>query len=142
MEELLQELAQAFADYRLELEDSERKRRPADGLFGFGHSPQQDACHERFDGRVERIAGRMAEAGPSPGEAERAVRMILFPEGETPWPLAAQWMLRAAERHTLALIPFLGEGAAASIGKEYGRRYPVWDRLPAQKQVYKALQRK
>ncbi len=138
MDELFQALAQAYETYREELEKFERKRRPADGLFGFGHPLQQDGCHDRLDERVEKITGEMAALRPSAQEAERAVRILLFPEQGT-WPLAAEWMLRAVERHALVLIPFLDSQAAASIGRTYAGRYRPWDRLPAQKQVLNAL---
>ncbi len=141
MEELFQALEQAFASYREDLDKFEQKRRPADGLFGFGHPLQQDGCHERLDERVKEIVRQMAAVPPSPREAEKAVNMILFPAGDPPWPLAAQWMLRAVERHALVLIPFLGKEEAASIRKKYGSRYSPWDRLPAQKQVYNALKK-
>ncbi len=140
MKEKIQELTQAFSDYREDLEKFERKKKPAAGLFGIGQTLQQDGCHERLDERVEQITAGMAALNPAPEDAERAVRMLLFPEGE--WPLAAEWMLRALERHTLPLIPFLEKEAAAAIQKEYAGRYPRWDRLPAQKKVFSALKNK
>ena len=49
MEELFAALEQAFRDYQSDLENYERKRRPTDGLLGFGRSLKDDACHERLD---------------------------------------------------------------------------------------------
>ena len=54
---------------------------------------------------------------------------------------SARWMLRAAERHALGLIPFLDAAAAEKMLEEYSARYRPWDRLPAQKQVINALKR-
>ena len=141
MEELFAALETAFEDYSKELEASEKKQRVTDGLFGFGHSLKDDACHDRLDERLARTAQEIRDADPSPAEAERAVRLLLMPR-ETEFPQqSARWMLRAAERHTLQLIPFLDVGAAGQILEEYSARYRPWDRLPAQKQVINALKR-
>lgn len=142
MEELFSALEQAFRDYRLDLENYEKKAKPTDGLLGFGRSLKDDACHERLDTRVKEIVDAFCAAGPSPEDAERAVRLLLRPDDGKPWPLAAEWMLRAIERHTLPLIPYLSKDAAARFLREYGARYRRWERLPAQKEVYKALKEK
>ncbi len=139
MEAALDRLEEAFLLYRKELEECARRQRPADGLFGIGHSMKDDLCHDRFDERVGEAVRAICALSPGPGEAERAVRRLLCPGGDAPWPLSAQWMLRAAERHALSLIPFLEREAAGAILKEYTARYRPWDRLPAQKQVCAAL---
>ena len=131
-------LAQAYQDYRTDLENYERKRKPTDGLFGMGHSLQNDPCHERFDERVEQAVNAICASVPSSEEAKEAVQRLLS-EAASAWPLAAQWMLRALERHALPLIPFLSPDDAAQLQKEYAIRYKPWDRLPVQKQVLKAL---
>ena len=139
MEALFAALEQAFADYRTDLENYEKKSKPTDGLLGFGHSLRDDACHERLDERIERTVAGIREAKPDPNQAERAVRLLLYQGKRTDWPLAAQWMLRAVERHALPLIPFLSKDDASAFLQDYTSRYRPWDRLPAQKQVYKAL---
>ena len=35
-------------DYIAEAEELERKRKPADGLFGIGTKPADDPCHDRL----------------------------------------------------------------------------------------------
>ena len=65
MDPLLAALDQAFAVYRQEVEACEKKSRPTDGLLGFGHSLKDDACHERFDERVEQAVRDMGSAQPS-----------------------------------------------------------------------------
>jgi len=139
MEELYAALQQAYTDYRQELAEAERKQKPTDGLLGFGRSLKDDACHDRFDERLAQAVERLCAGAPGPEEAERAVRLLLLREGDGAWPLSAQWMLRAAERHSLPLIPFLSREAASALAKAYARHYRPWDRLPVQKQVLKAL---
>ena len=138
MEELFEALAQAFADYRQDLDNYERKRRLTDGLLGFGRSLGDDSCHDRLDGRVRQIVSALCAAHPSPAEAERALGMLLRDDMPA-WPLAAQWMLRAIERHSLPLIPFLSPEAADAFYQAYRRRYRPYDRLPAQREVCLAL---
>lgn len=132
-------LEQAFRDYRQELENSQKKLRPTDGILGFGRSLKDDPCHERLDGRVKAVVDDICQAQPDAQFAERVVRMLLFRDDVSTWPQSAQWMLRAAERHTLPLIPYLTKDAAADITKEYKNQYKRWERLPAQERVYKAL---
>ena len=81
----------------------------------------------------------MTAGAPAAEDAERALRLILMRSREAEWHLSAQWMLRAAERHALALVPFLKPEAAETLCREYGECYRRWDRLPAQKEIYKAL---
>ena len=83
----------------------------------------------------------MCAAQPAPDTAERAVRLLILRGDAADWPTAAQWMFRAVERHCVPLIPFLTPGAAAVLYREYAGRYRPWDRLPAQKDVLKALKK-
>lgn len=139
MNEWIAKLEQAFTDYRQELEECEKKAKPTDGLLGFGKSVKDDACHDRFDARISEITDAIAAGRPSAEDAEQALRLLLMRSCEEGWHLSAQWMLRAAERHCLSLIPFLKPESAKAICREYGECYKRWDRLPAQKEVYKAL---
>lgn len=139
MNEYIGALEQAFADYRQDLENYQKKSKPTDGLLGFGRSLKDDPCHDRLYQKVEEIMEEMCASAPSEGDAERAARFLLFRDDVQTWPLAAQWMLRAVERHTIPLIPFLKPETASTLLRQYGKRYRPWDRLPVQKEVYKAL---
>ena len=140
MEVFFESLMQAYRVYRQDIEEYQRKSRPTDGLFGFGRALKDDICHDRFDRHVEETVKEMAENGLSGTDAERAVRMLLFTDNGD-WPLAAQWMLRAVERHCIPLVPYLAPDAAAALYREYAERYPPWDRLPVQKELLKMLKR-
>ncbi len=139
MEELFAGLESAYADYARELEAGEKKQRVTDGLFGFGHSLKDDACHDRLDERLAGIVREILDARPSPREAERAVRLLLMPREKDFPQQSAVWMLRAAERHALDMIPLMDAAAAEKMLEEYSARYRPWDRLPAQKEIVKAL---
>lgn len=139
MEDFFSALEQAFSDYRREAETCVKNMKPTDGFLGFGHSLRDDACHARLDERVKQTISELCASQPSPEEAERAVRFLLLRDDVQSWPTACQWMIRAVERHSLPLIPFLTREAAAAFLREYGERYSRWERLPAQKEVFKAL---
>ena len=142
MEELLNALEQAFRDYRTALEACEKKYRPTDGLLGFGHSIKDDPCHTQMDERVEKAVAEICSASPSPEAAERAAQMLLARDDTPTWPTSAQLMLRALERHSIPLIPFLASEAAGRLLKKCDARYKRWDRFPVQKEVFKALKAK
>ena len=139
MEEYFADLEQVFEAYRQEVEAYLRKSKPTDGLLGFGRSLKDDACHDRFDERIAQAVEKICQAAPDPDQAEKAIRMLISRTDLQAWPLAAQWMLRAIERHSLPLIPFLSREAASGLYREYADRYRPWDRLPVQKEVLKAL---
>ncbi len=132
-------LEQAFEAYRLDLEASERRRRPTDGLLGFGRAPGDDPCHGRLDERLQEEVQKICALPPSPEEALQVTGYLLMRDDVPSWPPAAQWMLRAAERHALPLIPCLSSDAAGKLLRQYTSRYRPWDRLPAQKEICKAL---
>ena len=144
MSEYYAALEEAFLAYRQDLDNYVKKSSPMEGILGFGRSLKDDFCHDRFDERVEQIVSRMSEEGPSPEETERFVRRILLQEGSEPiqWPLAAEWMLCALERHSLPLIPFLSKESAAAIRREYEKRNKPWNRLPVQKEICQALKKR
>lgn len=140
MDEYFAALEEAFRLYREELEAASKKQKPLGGFLGFGHSLKDDACHERFDERVKNAVDGLAGLNPPAEEAERAVRMLLRDHGKE-WKESAQWMFRAAERHSIPLIPFLTKEAAGQLYQEYNDRYKRWERLPAQKKVYQELKK-
>ena len=133
------ELQQVFSDYRADLEACREKYKPTDGLLGLSRSMNDDVCHDRFDERVKTLSAEFASSRPSSETAARMIRMLLFPEDFQSWPTSAQWMLRAAERHSIPLIPFLSREDAGLFCQQYVLRYPPRDLLPVQKKVCKAL---
>lgn len=141
MEESMAALDAAFELYRQDLETYARTSKPMDGFLGFGRALKNEPCHDQFDARVKEAVDGVCAASPTPEDAEKIVGMLLQCD-PTGWPTAAQWMLRAIERHTLPLIPFLAPEAAAAFQKEYAARYKPWERMPKQQEVLKALKQR
>lgn len=142
MQDVITALEQAYSDYRAELAQAEKKQKPADGLFGLGHSIKDDPCHERLDERIAAIVHQAAAEGMDPKLAAMALRLLFTQTSLYSYPVSAQWMLCAIERHGIQLVPLLTKEDAALLCREYGKRYKVWDRLPVQKELYQALKRK
>ncbi|MBR0219045.1 MAG: hypothetical protein IJQ33_07590 [Clostridia bacterium] len=138
MEESMAALEAAFEMYRQDLESYARTCKPLDGFLGFGRALKNEPCHDHFDARVKEAVEVICAATPTSEDAARAVGLLLRYD-PTGWPQPAQWMLRAVERHTLPLIPFLAPETAAAFQKEYAARYKPWERFPMQKEVLKAL---
>ncbi len=141
MEDCFAALELAFTLYRQDLDNYAKKSRPTDGLLGFGRSLKDDPCHDRFDERVKEAVNGIIAASPVSEDAARIMRALLR-DDLSAWPLAAQWMLRAVERHCIPLIPFLTPEAAAVFQQEYASRYKPWERLPVQQEIFKALKKR
>lgn len=141
MDEFMTPLIQAFSDYRQDIEKCQRKLRPTDGLLGFGHGLKDDACHERFDERIQQAVGELSASSLTPAQAESVLRTLLLRDDVETWPLAAQWMLVAIQRHALPLIPLLNQEQAAGLAVSYEKRWPRHTRLPAQRDILKALKK-
>jgi hypothetical protein len=112
-----------------------------DGLFGFGDDPKRDPMHAKFFEDVAALAQEMADSSPSPQEAQAAVGWMLSAEETAKEFPTLSWMMVAAQQHVLPLVPYLTPEGAASLLREYDRRYPRRLRLPIQNQVAKALKK-
>ncbi|MCQ2458258.1 MAG: hypothetical protein MJ142_05935 [Clostridia bacterium] len=132
-------LRQVYDQYRVNLDECAKKYKPGEGLFGIGHSIKDDPCHKVFDTEVSGAVDEIVARNPSSEETEEAVRFLFSQGKNNVYPVAAQLMLFAEERHILRMIPLLSDEAALRIYKEYAACYKRWERLPVQKEVYKAL---
>lgn len=141
MEDLIEAMEQAYSDYRQALEEARKKQKPADGLFGVGHSIKDDPCHEQLDKRIKALVRQAAEDGIGPQQAAQAIRLLFTQTSLYPYPVSGQWMLYATERHGLLLVPFLDAEEASRLCREYEKRYKPWNRLPVQQELHRALKR-
>ncbi|MDO5435110.1 MAG: hypothetical protein Q4G19_01965 [Clostridia bacterium] len=131
-------LREIYDGYLQALKECETKYKPTDGVLGFGHSIKDDPCHGQFDAGIGKVIDEAVSADPSSEEAEAAIR-FLFSHDPARYPVSAGLMLCAAERYSLKLIPFLSKEAAQALFREYDRKYKRWERLPVQREVWKAL---
>ena len=135
----MESLKELYSDYARDVEAQEKTRRPTEGMLGIGRKPGEDPCHERFFNRLGALTEEMARDGVSGDELAETAKMILTEEKRTALPSYAHWMLLAAHRHVLPLIPHLTPDAAGRLLSEYESAYPRFRRLPMQKEIIKAL---
>ena len=137
-------LAQVRTIYESYLEAAlaaEQNRRFGDGLLGFGRKPADDPCHGAFFRSLEDALQALAGSQPASGAVREMLEYIYPFHLAHPEPLSIYWMLLAAHKTTLPLIPLLSAPDAAALRDLYGRTLPRNHRLPVHRQIYKALRR-
>lgn len=140
---MMEKLAALYEAYLDEFHRLERKRRPFEGVLGFGGGPQNYPCHEAFAQDLERLLNQFAAQAPSSDQVGPVLDYIYFAaparwKSET----AVYWMLLAVQGLTLDLIPLLDGAGAEALCKTYQDTYPRRQRLPVQEKVFAALHRK
>ena len=138
--EVPQELRQIYIDYLSELTEREAKRKPTEGLMGFGKKIGDEECHGLFSARLEEELGALADKEPSSETAYAALFYVydaplLYNDRK-----AAYWMLIAVHTLTDRLVGFLSQTDAADLSARYNEAYPRYARLPAQKRIAALLQ--
>ena len=102
-----QKLRDLLDEYEAAVRAAKARRTAASGLLGLGPKGSDDPCHEAFDGKLATLFAAMAAGDASPADAAEATGLLLRAEDDRPWPMDARWMLVAAQRHALPLIPLL-----------------------------------
>jgi len=114
--------------------------KPMDGVWGWGDDPRKDPCHMAFYEAAEEWTAEFLADGPGKEEAFTAVKFLL----ETPdaWRDShCFWFLFAAQGFSRELIPLLDRAQCALLLEWYDKTYPKRERLPVQRDVYKALKK-
>ena len=133
-------LLSIYAEYLEQVARLMKDKKPADGLLGLGDAPQNAPCHTIFDQQVEAFTHQLSDLDAA--ELAEVVALLLRAEKEHPAPDCAAWMMIAAQRHSLTLIPRISEEMAAELLKWYAAAYPVFHRLPVQKEVIRQLKKR
>ena len=138
---MLNQLFAYYDAYERELLEKYAKASPFAGVLGMGNHPKDDPCNEVFYHNVENWTRKFLAGTPSQQEAE----------------VAANWMLKLAQvhrddktcmfcyaiqSHATGLIPLMGREQALQLQKWYDNAYPSRERLPIQREVYKALEKR
>lgn len=125
-------------EYAQALEETARQRRPTEGLLGFGRKLGDEPCHEIMDRKIAALTETLL-ADDGAEDADEAASLLLRAEADGAWPEAAKFALIAAQRHLIPLVSRLSRNGAAEMAAWFEKRYPVFRRLPVQKQLLKAL---
>jgi len=129
-----------YGDYLIDIKSLESKRKPTDGLMGFGKRADQDPCHERFAERLEQKLKDIENEPPSSEKACAVLRYVFNAPQEEKDALSAYWMLFAVHGLTDGLIRFLSKEDAKGLSELYADLYPKYKRMPVQQKIASHLQ--
>ena len=138
---MLDQLQAYYDDYEEKLRKLYDKMSPMAGVWGMGNHPKDDPCNEVFYENVESWTREFLAGSPSSQEAEDAANWILrlaYAQRNK----QTFWFCSAIQIHAKGLIPLMGQGAALELQNWYDEAYPVLERLPIQREVYKALEKR
>ena len=120
----------------------EKNRKFGQGMFGIGKSPADNPCHESFVNDLAALLKEYARETPPSDELRSVLEWIYRAPIEHQRPQSMHWILVAAHGTTLELIPLLDAADAEALRGQYARDYRRWERLPVQKQVLSALEKR
>ena len=142
MKDYASDFYQILSRYDADLHAMNTHARPADGLFGLGRRRGDDPCHDVMDQAVQDLLTRLCADPDAVDQAPGILRLLLEAESARSWPDHARWMLIAAQRHGLLLVPLLSAADAAALASWYEGLYRRADRFPVQRDLLRALRRR
>ncbi len=135
----LERIRKLYEGYLKTAEELEKNRKIGDGLFGLGHGPEDDPCHERFEKALESLLMAFDQQEPSSDEVREVLEFLYADPGAAGTPQSAYWVLIAVQGFGLPLIKRLDREDARMLREAYDTCYPAWKRLPVQKRIIKDL---
>ncbi len=140
---MLKEVVRLYEAYLDEFHRLEQNRKPMEGVFGMGTGPKDYPCHEKFAQDLDQLLESLTAQAITPEQAGNLLRYIyctapVLWESET----SVYWMLLAVHGSTMGLIKHLDASTAKALYEEYRHLYPRYIRLPIQKKIFTALQRR
>lgn len=137
----LEEIQELYRNYLAEAEEVVRTKKFADGIWGFGKHPADHPCHGKLLEDLEAALCAFEKRDPSSEQIREVLSFIYSAPQENRGIPSIYWLLIAAHKLTLPLIGRLDPADARALGRRYGADYPRRTRLPAQDQVFAALER-
>lgn len=137
---MILEIKQIYGDYLIDIKNLEAKRKPTDGLMGFGKRDDYDPCHERFSDRLEQKLKDIENEPPSSEKACAVLRYVFNVPQDEKGSLSAYWMLIAVHGFADGLISFLSKEDAGGLSELYEDLFPKYKRLPVQQKIASHLQ--
>ena len=122
-------------------EKLEANRKFTDGLFGFGKKPSDDPCHANFVQALKEHLEDWTRRGADSARLREAAAFIFQAPKEHEKPLSVYWPLGAAQASVQAVIPGLNREDAQALAEQFKAIYRRWERMPAQEQMLKALEK-
>ena len=138
---IIQEIHALLDRFEKAVAETDRNRRPGDGLLGVGHKPGDAPCNEAFDRSVAALFETLTPADTPPEVAAAAIEALFRADEGRHWPNYAQLTLLAAQRYALPLIPHLDPTEANRLRAWYEKKWPRFRRLPLQNTILNALRK-
>lgn len=139
--EIFEELEGLYQDYEEQYRQSERRRKPGEGMFGLGRGPGDHPCHGQFAQDMEELLGRYEAQGPAPAEAAQVLDYIYFAPVSRE-DRALYWMMLAVHALTGELVERLSPEDAGDLLQRYRKTYRKSGWLPAQEKLMAALKKR
>ncbi|MBQ3373033.1 MAG: hypothetical protein IJG40_07870 [Oscillospiraceae bacterium] len=117
-------------------------RKFGEGVFGMPDSARSSPVHMEYYNAVEAAVNEYLSAAPQVEETDEAVRFLLMASEEYPCSNLATWMLIAIQRQALPLIPLMSDEKRAELYTWFNAHVPRLQRLPAQRDIIKALKKR
>ena len=128
-----------YEEYISEVEQLERNKKPADGLFGLGKKTADDPCHDRFSERLRKMLEDYAAEKPDTSDVRTVLEYIYSIQMEHRDPVSVYWLMNAIHGFTVGLAEMLSREDASVLCELYEKNCPRSERFPVQKKVIKAL---
>lgn len=129
-----------YEAYETELQELYEKASPMAGFMGMGGHPRDDRCNEIFYNNVGKWVEEFLATNPSQADAEEAAEWILK-LAQVHRNDKTFWFCFAIQTHAKKLIPLMSREKTRELQEWYDEAYPKLERLPAQNEVYKVLQK-
>lgn len=136
-----QSIAQVYAQYAAEVAALELRRKPTDGIWGFGASPSGDPCHQKFAAALQTEIAALKALPVDPQTAEAVIRAICE-QASLQELRYVRTMLEVVQGYAAPLAPLLLPQQAAGLFTWYNQNYPRNKRLPLQDKLAAALQQR
>lgn len=128
-----------YDEYISEVEQLERRKKPADGLLGFGKKIADDPCHDRFSERLGKMLEDYAAEKPDTSDIREVLEFIYSIQTEHKDPVSVYWLLNAVHGFTAELVGMLSREDASALYEFYEKKCPRSERFPVQKKILNAL---
>ena len=138
---MLSQLCAYYDEYEEKLLKLYEKASPMAGVWGMGNHPKDAPCNEEFYENIETWTREFLAGNPSQQEAE-AVAEWMLRLAEVHRQDKTFWFCFAIQVHAKGLIPLMSREKAHELKNWYDEAYPLRERLPTQRDIYKALEKK
>lgn len=137
---MLTRLQEIFTQYDKAAAAARRETKGLAGIWGMGDDPRNHHCHDQFYQEVDAWVMEFLYTQPDAAAVAEAVKLILGAADERR-NRESYWYSFAAQSHVGPMIPWLRAADARAIADWYDTVYTKLERLPAQRNMYKALRK-